>query len=646
MVASFYIHLLSNTKSVQGNKTSAFKVRLPKKLEFTSTWRVALVNMIYPYSWPNLGTDNAQHMDIEWHDGSVTRLRVPAKGYTSLDDVVGAIREALNTWRSNLCVVRQPYAIQQQQQLGAEAATSGGGGVDEAAPAMKRARRDAPPSTTTTTTPAPAGEDKAVAGENFPPAVTVSLEPGEGATEMERRQFKTLQQLRAIVRAEFGRAEQMKHEISQKQARIDLLQRDNEEVATLREQVKQLQKQQVTTKATLDAANNILIDKQQRIKDLKARVTTLEDTVSKGEATAQQLKDALQEIDRHQASIKDLEKEKQRLEGNVNKAFQHHEQKTMELKTRTSELTRAEDRVSQLETSIQELTELKNALEDKHRRTLEQVTALNAQLEELGDARREDENTIRELRERIKTLEAEKTTVAQSATTRRNALEQQLREMREDLARVENSLRTYENKTIEYAETIRSLEQRLLTGRAEVMRGKDVQQKEVEDTDVGCVDVADERYATVTNHISITHDVERGRVRVWFDANVIREIRLSDQLQDVLGFERPTLGKAENWAHYMPDLQGGVHSLFVYAPGLVEPTMLGDTTAPLLRVAKVKGVEGEMVEDSFVAPQYHKILEKSVNEISIEIRTVTGRLVPFNWGECILVLHFRKDSII
>jgi hypothetical protein len=52
-----------------------------------------------------------------------------------------------------------------------------------------------------------------------------------------------------------------------------------------------------------------------------------------------------------------------------------------------------------------------------------------------------------------------------------------------------------------------------------------------------------------------------------------------------------------------------------------------------------------MVEDTFLAPQYHKIVEKSVSEISIEIRTTTGRLVPFNWGDCILVLHFKKDSV-
>ena len=95
----------------------------------------------------------------------------------------------------------------------------------------------------------------------------------------------------------------------------------------------------------------------------------------------------------------------------------------------------------------------------------------------------------------------------------------------------------------------------------------------------------------------------------------------------------------------MPDLLGDIHALYVYAPQLVEPTLVGDETAPLLRRARVKGSPGEMVEDTFLTPQYHKVLEKQLSDVSIQIRTGTGRLVPFNWGECILVLHVVKTSL-
>ena len=72
--------------------------------------------------------------------------------------------------------------------------------------------------------------------------------------------------------------------------------------------------------------------------------------------------------------------------------------------------------------------------------------------------------------------------------------------------------------------------------------------------------------------------------------------------------------------------------------------MVGDSVAPLLRIAKVKGSPGDMVEDTFLSPQYHKVLEKTVTEISIQVRTATGRLVPFNWGNVTLVLHFQKET--
>ncbi|KAH7680351.1 hypothetical protein AAVH_41275 [Aphelenchoides avenae] len=127
----------------------------------------------------------------------------------------------------------------------------------------------------------------------------------------------------------------------------------------------------------------------------------------------------------------------------------------------------------------------------------------------------------------------------------------------------------------------------------------------------------------------------------------MRAVRLTRQLQYVLGFEEPTLTESVSYAKYMPDLHGGVHSLCIYAPGLIEPVMVGDSVAPLLRIAKVKGSPGDMVEDTFLSPQYHKVLEKTLTEISIHIRTATGRTsramhINFDpemvdWGEFVTV---------
>lgn len=126
------------------------------------------------------------------------------------------------------------------------------------------------------------------------------------------------------------------------------------------------------------------------------------------------------------------------------------------------------------------------------------------------------------------------------------------------------------------------------------------------------------------------------------DSEIIEHVEVSQQLSYVLGLEGVRLPPSGNYAAYAPDMLGGISSLYVYAPGLIEPVMIGDTSAPLLRTVHVKGQPDENVEDIYAAIQYHKLLIKEVSEIKIEIRTPSGRLVPFEYGNCLLTLHFRK----
>lgn len=111
-----------------------------------------------------------------------------------------------------------------------------------------------------------------------------------------------------------------------------------------------------------------------------------------------------------------------------------------------------------------------------------------------------------------------------------------------------------------------------------------------------------------------------------------------------MGFEvgEGTLRTNEH-APYPPDLQGGVCALYVYTPGLTEPVIVGDTTSPLLRIVTVRGKPDDVVEDVFAAVQYHRLLVKEISEIEVEIRTATNRICPFDFGNCILTLHFRKQ---
>ena len=142
---------------------------------------------------------------------------------------------------------------------------------------------------------------------------------------------------------------------------------------------------------------------------------------------------------------------------------------------------------------------------------------------------------------------------------------------------------------------------------------------------------------------SFQFDSMRNRFAISIDNKFVSRVEISEQLAYVFGFDQQVLAKTSE-ARFMPDMSGGVSSLHVYAPGLVEPMMVGDVTAPLLRIVTIRGAQDEIVEEQFLAIQYHRLLVKEVSEIQIDIRTSNGVLMPFQYGTCTLTLHFKKAS--
>jgi len=144
------------------------------------------------------------------------------------------------------------------------------------------------------------------------------------------------------------------------------------------------------------------------------------------------------------------------------------------------------------------------------------------------------------------------------------------------------------------------------------------------------------------NSCRFQYNEDSQRFSLSFNAQLIRRIELSDQLSYIMGFQKPQLEESNTEAHFVPDMRGGVSSFHVYAPGLIEPVIIGDVTSPLLRVVNIRGMPDEFVEENYVAIQYHRLLVKEVSEICIEIRSASGILMPFQYGTCTLTLHFKK----
>nr|CAD2177713.1 unnamed protein product [Meloidogyne enterolobii] len=151
------------------------------------------------------------------------------------------------------------------------------------------------------------------------------------------------------------------------------------------------------------------------------------------------------------------------------------------------------------------------------------------------------------------------------------------------------------------------------------------------------IQLADPKYQWVSVHFDKLHK----RFHVFLQGNV-QYIQLSRQLAYTLGFDSEKVHSGQV-AKYMPDISGGVRQFLVYAPRLVENSIIGNVTAPLLRVVNVTGKPGDSISEVYMTEHQHRILGKRHPDITIEIRTLAGKLVKFHWGTCILTLHFQRS---
>ena len=126
---------------------------------------------------------------------------------------------------------------------------------------------------------------------------------------------------------------------------------------------------------------------------------------------------------------------------------------------------------------------------------------------------------------------------------------------------------------------------------------------------------------------------------------------LYGDLPDILGFgsggSNSSLASAARSmfvrAHSIVDLRRGFESLYVYS-SIVEPRIVGDKIAPLLRIVPISGRHGEMVTALFDHVQSIPLLSREFGSVETEIRDDTGRPVPFERGKVTVTLHFRRCS--
>nr|CAD2193229.1 unnamed protein product [Meloidogyne enterolobii] len=148
----------------------------------------------------------------------------------------------------------------------------------------------------------------------------------------------------------------------------------------------------------------------------------------------------------------------------------------------------------------------------------------------------------------------------------------------------------------------------------------------------------------IIDSISINYLADFKRFKLSFTHSSIKYVSFSPQLGYVLGFANSQHVQNNEIAKYAYDLRGGFSSFAIYAKGLTENMIVGNSLSSLLRIVSVSGaIPGEYHEKIYDSPIYVRVLPREVNEIEVELRTMdNGRLVPFAYGTVSIVLIFKK----
>ncbi|GFT16034.1 uncharacterized transposon-derived protein F54H12.3 [Trichonephila clavipes] len=115
-------------------------------------------------------------------------------------------------------------------------------------------------------------------------------------------------------------------------------------------------------------------------------------------------------------------------------------------------------------------------------------------------------------------------------------------------------------------------------------------------------------------------------------------------LAELLGFE-PGEYKKSVESPYIADPTASFPIMYAYCD-LVEPQIVGHTQALLLKIIKVEGKDGEVVNAHYTRPHYVPVIRQQFQTIEMILRLHSGDLVPFERGRVIAVLHFRLRQII
>ena len=146
----------------------------------------------------------------------------------------------------------------------------------------------------------------------------------------------------------------------------------------------------------------------------------------------------------------------------------------------------------------------------------------------------------------------------------------------------------------------------------------------------------------VNDNIKLTYNALNGKTTVQLKNGY--QLSLAERMSIILGFGGNYLEiitKTTESPH-VADL-AAMSTIYVYC-NIVQPQIVGDTNAQLLKSIPVEGTFGDIITKTFTNIQYVPIQRRSFEDVEVLLRSDTGNPVPFERGKVVTTLHFRQHS--
>ena len=146
----------------------------------------------------------------------------------------------------------------------------------------------------------------------------------------------------------------------------------------------------------------------------------------------------------------------------------------------------------------------------------------------------------------------------------------------------------------------------------------------------------------VNDNIKLTYNTLNGKVTVQVKKGY--QLGLIGRMSIILGFGDTDLKiiTKTTVSPFVTDLTV-VSTIYVYCD-IVEPQVVGDTSAQLLKSIPAEGKFGDVIAKTFTNIQYVPVQTKSFENVEVLLRNDTGDPVPFERGKVIITLHFKQKS--